>query len=120
MNCMFKMICLLQERALKVVLNIQYTNMSYAKFSQNYKCLITSLKNLYIHRNVAEAMGDMKWVKGMKEEIKEILKNKIWEVVGIPNNSHPAGVYYQIDFICKNRQIEGSAGCKVIQLEIWN
>lgn len=61
---------------------------SFVKLDHKLKCFISSLEYFFIPKCVVDVQSYPKWNEAMKEEIAALVKNGIWEIVNILENSH--------------------------------
>ena len=89
----------------KCVKPLPYNIVNYLNFdkvSNDYKCFLTSIRNIDIPNNVSQALQDPNWKKAMDEEMRALDDNQTWELVRLPKGKKPVGCRWVYTIKCNS------------------
>lgn len=66
-------------------------HVSYGKLSQNHSSYVSKVTNMFIPRNIQEALNDPDWNAAVMEEIHALEKNGTWDLVNLPKGQKLVG-----------------------------
>ena len=64
---------------------------SYDRISEKHRAYLTRISNMFVPKDIHEALGDPNWKKAVWEEIQALEKNGTWDVVNLPKNHKIVG-----------------------------
>ncbi|CAN1170240.1 Retrovirus-related Pol polyprotein from transposon TNT 1-94 [Linum perenne] len=73
---------------------------SYAKLSNPYKAYVSKVSNLFVPRNVKEALDNVMWTAAVQEEMKALVKNDTWTMVDLPPGKSTVGCKWVFTIKC--------------------
>ena len=74
---------------------------SYQNLSQNHKAFTSKITNLFVPRNIEEALDNPNWNLAVLEELNALKKNETWEIVDLPRDKKQVGCKWVFTIKCK-------------------
>lgn len=75
--------------------------LSYKKLSQRHQVFTSRITNLFVPRNIQEALDDPNWKLAVMEEMNALKKNETWEIVELPKEKRAVGCKWVFTIKCK-------------------
>ncbi|CAN1180130.1 Copia protein, partial [Linum perenne] len=75
--------------------------LSYARLSNHHRVFVTNVSNLFVPRNIYEALGDANWSSAVNEEMHALITNQTWKVVDLPAGKSVVGCKWVFTIKCK-------------------
>ncbi|CAN1150187.1 Copia protein [Linum perenne] len=75
--------------------------LSYARLSNHHRAFVTNVSNLFVPRNIYEALGDANWSSAVNEEMHALITNQTWKVVDLPAGKSVVGCKWVFTIKCK-------------------
>ena len=76
--------------------------LDYQKVSPNYKCFLTTIKEIGTPRNPQEALKNSSWKQAMDDEMAALIENQTWEIVELPSEKKPVGCRWVYTIKCNS------------------
>ena len=74
---------------------------SYQNLSQNHRAFTSKITNLFVPRNIEEALDDPNWKLAVLDELNALRKNETWEIVNLPHDKKQVGCKWVFTIKCK-------------------
>ena len=74
---------------------------SYQNLSQNHRAFTSKITNLFVPRNIEEALDDPNWKLAVLDELNALRKNGTWEIVNLPHDKKQVGCKWVFTIKCK-------------------
>jgi len=68
---------------------------------QNYRAFTSKITNLFVPRNIEEALDDPNWKLAVLDELNALKKNETWEIVSLPHDKKKVGCKWVFTIKCK-------------------
>ena len=75
--------------------------LSYKKLSKSQKVVTSQIHDLFVPKNIQEALSHSDWKLAVLEEINALRKNGTWEVVELPKGKKTVGCKWVFTIKCK-------------------
>lgn len=90
------------KKSLKTSKNHPISNyVSYQNLSQNRRAFTYKITNLFVPRNIKEALDDPNWKLEVLDELNALKKNETCEVVSLPHDKKKVGCKWVFTIKCK-------------------
>ena len=60
--------------------------LSYGKLSKKHRAFTSKISNLFVPRNIQEALDDLNWKSAVMEEMDALRKSGTWEIIDLPRD----------------------------------
>ena len=74
---------------------------SYKNLSQNHRAFTSKITNMFVPRNIEEALDDPNWNLAVLEELNALKKTGTWELVDLPRDKKQVGCKWVFTIKCK-------------------
>ena len=99
-------------------------HLSYGKLSQKQKSFVSEVTNIFIPKNIQEALDDPDWTLAVMEELNALEKNGTWNLVNLPKGQKLVGckwvftVKFNADGSVERRK--SKVGGKRVYTNLWS
>lgn len=74
--------------------------MSYQKLSNSHRASTFRIDDLFVPKNIQEALEDSNWKLAVMEEMNALKQNGTWEIEELPKNKKPVGCKWVFTVKC--------------------
>ena len=76
-------------------------SLNFKNLSQNHRAFTSKITNLFVPRNIEEALDDPNWNLAVLEELNALKKTGTWELVDLPRDKKQVGCKWVFTIKCK-------------------